>query len=76
MGLELGRWCKFHKVKGYHTKDFYQLKKEIECLIQEGHLKKYIKGDSSQGSGGTNSRSRDDTRNPGPIKGNEQSKEA
>lgn len=26
-GLELDRWCKFHKVKGHHIKDFYHLKK-------------------------------------------------
>lgn len=36
------------KVKRYHTKDYYQLKKEMECLIEEGHLKKYVKGDSTQ----------------------------
>lgn len=47
LGYELGRWCKFHRVKGHHTEDCYQLKKKIDSLIQEGHLKKYVKGDSS-----------------------------
>lgn len=26
---EPGIWSKFHRVKGHHTEDFYQLKKEI-----------------------------------------------
>lgn len=49
MGHESNRWCKFHKVKVHHTKYCYQLKKEIIHLIQEGHHKKYIKGDSFKG---------------------------
>lgn len=69
MGPELGRLCKFHKMKEHHTKDFYQLKKEIWCLIQEGNLNKYVKGDSSQGSGRINSYGPDDTRSPKPRKG-------
>lgn len=36
MGPGSSRWCKFRKVKGHHTTDCYQLKKEIECNIQEG----------------------------------------
>lgn len=40
MGYELGRWCKFHRVKECHTQECYQLKKEIERLIHEGHLNK------------------------------------
>lgn len=44
---ELGRWCKFHRVKEHHIEDCYQLKKEIERLIQEGNLKKCVKGNSS-----------------------------
>lgn len=47
-----GRWCKFHKVKGHHIEDYYQLKEEINRFIHEGHLKNYVKGDSSQGLGG------------------------
>ena len=39
MGLEPSNWLKFHKVKGHHTKGCYQLKREIEFLIHEGHLK-------------------------------------
>lgn len=36
-----------HKVTRHHTNNCYQLKKEIEKLINEGHLKKYVKCDSS-----------------------------
>lgn len=48
MGLEPNRCCKFHKFKEHHTKYFYQLKKEIERLIQEGNMKKYAKNGSTQ----------------------------
>lgn len=45
---ETTRWCTFHNVKGNHAEYFYQLKKEIEHLIQEVYLKKYVKGGSTQ----------------------------
>lgn len=45
MGIKSGRWCKFHRFKGHHIEDYYQLKKEFERLIQEEHLKKYMKGE-------------------------------
>lgn len=35
--------------------DCYKLKKEIEHLIQEGHLKKCIKGIPARGLGESNS---------------------
>lgn len=31
----------------HHTKNCYQLKKEIKCLIQKVHLKKYVRGDAT-----------------------------
>lgn len=46
---EPGRWCKFHKVKGSHTEECCQLKKKIERMIQEEHLKMYAKETSPQG---------------------------
>lgn len=75
IGLDPGRWCKFHRVKGYHTKDCYQLKKEIECLIQEGLMNRYDKGESSHGSCGTNSYGHDKTRSLRPRKRTKPSKE-
>lgn len=68
MGSEWGRWCNFHMVKGHHTEDFYQLKKEIETLIHEGHLRKYVKGNSSHSSDKFNLRGWDDARIPRPNK--------
>lgn len=47
MGPEPNKWCKFHKLKGLHTWIFYQLK-EMEHLIQENHLKKYVISDVTQ----------------------------
>lgn len=41
-GDEPNKWCKYHKVKGHHTDDYNQVKREIKCLIQEGHLIKYV----------------------------------
>lgn len=54
------RWCKFHKVHGHHAEDCYQLKKEIERLIQEERLKKYVKGDFSHVLDKSNLRGRDE----------------
>lgn len=52
---------KFHKVKGHHPKDFYQLKKEIERLIQESYFKKYVNDDSFQRPGEAGSCGRNNT---------------
>lgn len=76
IGPEPSRWCKFHKVKGNYTEDFYQLKKEIKCLIQEGHLNKYVRGDSAQMPGESNSQGRDAFGSYGSKKGKESSKGA
>lgn len=72
-GLEPNRWCKFHIVKGYHTEDYYQPMKEIERLIQEEHLKKYVNIDSSHGPDKSNSHGRDNTESLGPAKMDESS---
>lgn len=37
MGPEPSRWCKYQKVKGHHTNDCYQVKREIVRLIYEDH---------------------------------------
>lgn len=42
MGPELNSWCKYHKIRVHHTNDFYQLKKQIKWLMEEGHLKNYV----------------------------------
>lgn len=75
IGPKPGRWCKFHKVKGYHNEDFYKLKKEIECIIQEGHLKKYIKVEFSQRPNRVNSRGSDSLGSLVPVKGKRLCKE-
>lgn len=38
MNTEWRRYFNFHWVKGHRPKDCYQLKKEIETLIQERHM--------------------------------------
>ena len=36
------RYCEFHKDHGHRTDDCIQLRKEIEYLIQQGYLRRYI----------------------------------
>lgn len=64
-----------HRFKGHHTKDYYQLKKEIEILIQERNLNIYVKGDFSHASDKSNSRGRDDVGSPRLNKENEASQD-
>ena len=35
----------YHRARGHHTEDCIQLKREIETLIQRGHLLTYVKDD-------------------------------
>lgn len=49
-------------------KDWYKLKEEIERLIYEGHLKKYVKDEFSHGSNKLSLWGWDDIGNPKPKK--------
>lgn len=75
MGFEPKWWCKLHRIKGHYTNNYYQLKKEIEKLIQEGHHKKYVKRDPSNQVEWHNPREREKNRSPrsGMDKGESQS---
>lgn len=75
MRPESDRWCQFHRVKGHNAKDYYKLKKDINRLIEEGHLQKYIEEGSSKELGMITSHERDYTGIPKPRKGKELSKE-
>jgi len=44
MEQDSGAWCKYHMIRGHSTDNCYQLKKEIEKLIQEGKIQGYVKG--------------------------------
>ena len=37
------RYCRFHKDHGHNTKDYRNLKEQIEELIWKGKLQKYVK---------------------------------
>ncbi|XP_077224038.1 uncharacterized protein LOC143857491 [Tasmannia lanceolata] len=39
------KYCRFHKDHGHDTDECWQLKEEIEQLIDQGYLKKYIRTD-------------------------------
>ena len=36
------KYCKFHKDRGHDTAEYFQLRDQIEALIQEGYLQEYI----------------------------------
>ena len=43
------KYCRFHKDHDHYTKDYRDLKEQIEELIQKGKLQKYVKkGDSNK----------------------------
>ncbi|XP_043687621.1 uncharacterized protein LOC122638837 [Telopea speciosissima] len=46
------KYCKFHKDVGHVTEDCRQLKREIEDVIQKGHLRRYVKEDGKDNSRG------------------------
>ncbi|XP_043710414.1 uncharacterized protein LOC122659365 [Telopea speciosissima] len=52
------KYCKFHRDVGHDTENYRQLKREIEDVIQKGHLKRYVKEDTKD-----NPRGRDTMRN-------------
>ena len=38
----MSKYCKFHKDRGHDTVECFQLRDQIESLIQEGYLQEYI----------------------------------
>ena len=39
---DLTKYCEFHRDHGNQTNDYIQLRKEIEYLIQRGHLRRFV----------------------------------
>lgn len=72
IGFKPGRWRKFNRVKGHHIEDFFQLKNKIERLLQERHLNKYVKEDSSHSSEKSNPRGHGDDGSPKSNKAKEE----
>ncbi|XP_043704750.1 uncharacterized protein LOC122654630 [Telopea speciosissima] len=48
------KYCKFHRDVGHNTENCRQLKREIEDVIQKGHLKRYVKEDIKDNPRGHN----------------------
>ncbi|KAL0428638.1 UNVERIFIED_CONTAM: hypothetical protein Slati_3038600 [Sesamum latifolium] len=44
--MRSSKYCQFHKDRGHSTEDCFHLKDEIEQLIQQGYLEKYIEHDN------------------------------
>ncbi|KAJ1410034.1 hypothetical protein SESBI_22269 [Sesbania bispinosa] len=38
------RWCAFHRLKGHDTEECWDLMNQIEHLIKDGYLKRYVAG--------------------------------
>ena len=52
------KYCRFHKDHAHYTKDFRDLKEQIEELIRKGKLQKYVKkGEYSSFKGGSKNQS-------------------
>ena len=47
MGRDARAWYSYHRLRGHHTDECLQLKKEIEQLIQKVHLLTYVKDGKS-----------------------------
>ncbi|KAJ1416389.1 hypothetical protein SESBI_17345 [Sesbania bispinosa] len=41
-GPDKEKWCEFHWASGHNTKECWTLVEQIEELIEQGHLQKYI----------------------------------
>lgn len=75
IGLEPNSWCKFYKDYRHHTEDCSRLKKEIERLIHEGHLNKYVKHSLGGGSKVSSYQGRDVLKPPRSSNGKDPSKD-
>ena len=42
------KYCEFHRGHGHQTDDCIQLRKEIEYLIQHGHLSRYVASEGQE----------------------------
>lgn len=56
LGKDEEAWCAYHRLRGHHTEECHQLKREIEILIQRGRLLSYLK--EVKGSAGKRNPSR------------------
>ncbi|XP_077219670.1 uncharacterized protein LOC143853841 [Tasmannia lanceolata] len=45
------KYCKFHRDHGHDTDECWQLKEEIELLINRGYLKRYVKSNGKRAQG-------------------------
>lgn len=43
MGKDKSAWCAYHRLRGHHTENCHQWKKEIKILIQKGRVLSYVK---------------------------------
>lgn len=41
--MQSPKYCDFHRDRGHLTEECYQLKEEIERLVQEGHLREFVR---------------------------------
>ncbi|XP_020235437.1 uncharacterized protein LOC109815201 [Cajanus cajan] len=50
LGLFKTDWCEFHRTHGHTTENCFVLGRQIECLIKEGRLKKFVARKHEEGS--------------------------
>ncbi|KAJ1421729.1 hypothetical protein SESBI_13365 [Sesbania bispinosa] len=48
-GLDMSKWCDYHRAKGHDTEDCWTLMNRIERLIKEGYLGRYVEKRKDRG---------------------------
>ncbi|XP_052197293.1 uncharacterized protein LOC127804468 [Diospyros lotus] len=48
MGKNQGQYCRYHRTRGHSTDHCRELKNQIEMLIYEGHLQRYVRNEEEE----------------------------
>ena len=64
-----GKWCEYHRSIGHLTDDCRTLRKEVERLIKEGHLGKFIHKSQDGRPNISRTPNPDDSSQPPPVTG-------
>ena len=73
--IDMTKFCRFHNDYGHDTNECNQLKDEIEFLIRQGHLRRYVRaagGSQREAQGGNElvpARQRSPPLQPAPVAG-------
>ncbi|XP_014500381.1 uncharacterized protein LOC106761348 [Vigna radiata var. radiata] len=52
LGVYESKYCRYHQNRGHTTEDCMTLKDKLESLVQEGHLRQFVRRGGTPGGGG------------------------